>query len=95
LCIPKKEVDYIFDLDDESYAKLMLFSKIVATGIKLVVPCKKIGITVIGLEVPHAHVHLVPMNELGDMNFAGVRPEFTKEEFESLTAEIKAAITSL
>jgi histidine triad (HIT) family protein len=95
LCIPKKDVDYIFDIDDESYVKLMLFSKIVATGIKLVVPCKKIGVTVIGLEVPHAHVHLVPMNELGDMNFAGVRPEFTKEEFEKLTAEIKAAITSL
>lgn len=95
LCIPKEEVDYIFDMSNESYTKLMLFSKIVATGLKQVVPCKKIGVTVIGLEVPHAHVHLVPMNELNDMNFSGVRPEFTKEEFEELAAKIKSAITSL
>ena len=95
LCIPKEEVDYIFDMSNESYTKLMLFSKIVATGLKQVVTCKKIGVTVIGLEVPHAHVHLVPMNELNDMNFSGGRPEFTKEEFEELAAKIKSAITSL
>lgn len=95
LCIPKEEIDYIFDMSDESYAKLMQFAKIVAIGLKKAVPCKKVGITVIGLEVPHAHVHLVPMNELNDMNFAGVRPEFTKEEFENLAAEIAQAITSL
>ena len=95
LCIPKEEVDYIFDMSDESYAKLMQFSKIVASGLKQAVPCKKIGITVIGLEVPHAHVHLVPMNELNDMNFSAPRPEFTKEEFESLATEIKIAISSL
>lgn len=95
LCIPKIEVDYIFDMTDEAYARLMLFSKIVATGLKKAVPCKKVGVTIIGLEVPHAHVHLVPMNELGDMNFMGVRPEFTKDEFEKLAAEIKLAITSL
>ncbi len=95
LCIPKLEVDYLFDMSDEAYTRLMLFSKIVATGLRKAVPCKKIGVTVIGLEVPHAHVHLVPMNELNDMNFAGVRPEFTKEQFENLAAEIKAAITSL
>ncbi len=94
LCIPKEEVDYIFDMSDQSYAKLMLFAKIVATGLKKAVPCKKIGITVIGLEVPHAHVHLVPMNELNDMNFANTRPEFTKEEFDKLASEIKAAIIS-
>lgn len=95
LCIPKLEVDYLFDMSDEAYTRLMLFSKIVATGLRKAVPCKKIGVTVIGLEVPHAHVHLVPMNELNDMNFAGVRPEFTKEQFENLAADIKAAITSL
>ncbi len=94
LCIPKKEVDYIFDLEDMDYAKLMLFAKIVANGIKKVVPCKKIGITVIGLEVPHAHVHLVPMNELGDMNFMAERPVFTEEEFVSLASEIEKAIIS-
>src|SRR5574343_1661636 len=95
LCIPKEEVDYIFDMSNESYAKLMQFANIVATGLKIAVPCKKIGITVIGLEVPHAHVHLVPMNELNDMNFSAPRPEFTKEEFESLATEIKSAISSL
>ncbi len=95
LCIPKDEVDYIFDMSDESYAKLMQFSKIVATGLKQAVPCKKIGITVIGLEVPHAHIHLVPMNELNDMNFSAPRPEFTKEEFETLASKIKSAISSL
>ena len=95
LCIPKEEVDYIFDMSNESYAKLMQFAKIVATGLKIAVPCKKIGITVIGLEVPHAHVHLVPMNELNDMNFSAPRPEFTKEEFEVLASEIKSAISSL
>lgn len=95
LCIPKEEVDYIFDMTNESYAKLMMFAKIVARGLKKAIPCKKIGVTVIGLEVPHAHIHLVPMNELGDMNFSGVRPEFTKEEFERLALEIKEAIISL
>ncbi len=95
LCIPKVEIDYIFDMSDDAFAKLMQFSKIVAIGLKKAVPCKKVGITVIGLEVPHAHVHLVPMNELNDMNFTGIRPEFTKEEFETLAAEIKIAITSL
>eukprot|EP01137_Pigoraptor_chileana_P021717 Opistho-2@85761 len=95
LCIPKQEVDYLFDMTDEAYTRLMLFSKIVATGLKKAVPCKKVGVTVIGLEVPHAHVHLVPMNELNDMNFAGIRPEFTKEQFENLAADIKSAITTL
>lgn len=95
LCIPKDEVDYLFEMSNEAYTKLMLFAKIVATGLKVAVPCKKVGVTVIGLEVPHAHVHLVPMNELNDMNFSGVRPEFTKEEMEALAAAIKKAIASL
>src|ERR1700712_5223867 len=69
LVIPKKEVDYLFDLDDETYAGLQIFAKIVATGIKKVIPCKKVGVAVIGLEVPHAHIHLIPMNEVGDLNF--------------------------
>lgn len=94
LCIPKTEVDYIFDMEDMDYAKLMLFAKIVAKGIKKVVPCKKIGVTVIGLEVPHAHVHLVPMNELGDMNFMGERPVFSEAEFIALASEIEKAIIS-
>lgn len=86
LVIPKKEIDYIFDLDDDTYAGLMLFAKKVATSIKKVIPCERIGITVIGLEVPHAHVHLVPMNSMGDMNFAAAKLSFPKEEMEA-TAE--------
>lgn len=86
LVIPKKEIDYIFDLDDDTYAGLMLFAKKVATSIKKVIPCERIGITVMGLEVPHAHVHLVPMNSMGDMNFAAAKLSFSKEEMEA-TAE--------
>lgn len=69
LCIPKHEVDYIFDLDDEEYIGLMAFAKKVAKGLKEAVPCRKIGVTVLGLEVPHAHVHLVPMRTEADMDF--------------------------
>jgi histidine triad (HIT) family protein len=70
LVIPKKEVDYIFDLDDETYTGLNIFAKIVATGIKKAITCERIGVTVIGLEVPHAHIHLIPINNMGDMNFS-------------------------
>ena len=70
LCVPKMEVDYIFDLDDETYSELMLFSKKVATAIKKTIPCKKVGVVVIGLEVPHAHVHLIPLDAIGDVNFS-------------------------
>ncbi len=69
LCIPKHEVDYIFDLDDEEYLGLMAFAKKVAQGLKHAVPCRKVGVTVLGLEVPHAHVHLVPMRTEADMDF--------------------------
>jgi histidine triad (HIT) family protein len=85
LCITKKEVDYIFNLDEESYLKLMSFSKRVAAAIEAVVACKRIGVAVIGLEVPHTHVHLVPINNVGDINFAQERKQFTTEEF-TLTA---------
>ena len=69
LVIPRKETDYIFDLTDEELASLMLFAKRVAKALKKAIPCKKVGITVIGLDVPHTHVHLVPMNTGSDMNF--------------------------
>jgi|SRR5919202_3891576 histidine triad (HIT) family protein len=69
LVIPKKEVDYIFDLDDELYVGLMAFAKKVGAAIEKAVPCKRIGIAVVGLEVPHAHVHLIPLNSMADMNF--------------------------
>lgn len=94
LCIPKKETDYIFNLENEEYAKLFLFSKIVATGLKKVVECKKIGVSVVGLEVPHAHIHLIPMNSIDDMSFTKERVELSTEEFSSLAKKIADAISS-
>ena len=70
LVIPKKDVDYIFDIEDLLLADMIIFSKLVARKLKNVFPCKKIGVTVIGLEVPHAHIHLIPMNSLSDMDFS-------------------------
>ncbi|WP_407426575.1 HIT family protein [Arcticibacter sp.] len=90
LVIPKQEVDYIFDMDDHAYAGLMLFAKKVALSIRKVVPCERIGMTVMGLEVPHAHVHLVPMNSIGDMNFASAKLNFSKEEMEDTAQAIAA-----
>lgn len=92
LVIPKQEVDYIFDLDDETYTRLQLFAKIVATGLKKAIPCKKVGVAVIGLEVPHAHIHLIPMNRVDDMNFARPKLIFTSEELEATAEKIKVAL---
>jgi histidine triad (HIT) family protein len=93
LCIPKKEIDYIFEMEDADYLALMHFSKKVAKGIKQVIPCQKVGVAVIGLEVPHAHVHLIPMNTVQDMNFSNPRLTFTKEEYLQLVEIISAAIS--
>jgi histidine triad (HIT) family protein len=92
LVIPKQEVDYLFDLDDELYAGLQMFAKIVATAMKQVIPCKKIGVAVIGLEVPHTHIHLIPMNEVGDLNFSRPKLTFTPEQFEATAEKIKEAL---
>lgn len=92
LVIPKKEVDYIFDLDDETYNGLMIFTKIVAEGIKKVIPCVKVGVAVIGLEVPHAHIHLIPMNEVSDMNFSRPKLSFSAAEMEITAEKIKEAL---
>ena len=81
LVVPKKEVDYIFDLDDASYDGLMSFSKSIAKAIKQAIPCNRIAMSVIGLEVPHAHVHLIPMNTMNDANFSNEKLKLTKEEF--------------
>lgn len=80
LVIPKIEIDYIFDLDDELLSRMMIFSKKVAVKLKSKIECKKIGIAVIGLEVPHAHIHLVPMNNVDDLNFSRPKLIVTKEE---------------
>ncbi len=90
LVVPKKEVDYIFDLDADTYTGLMLFTQKVATAVKKAVPCKKVGVAVIGLEVPHTHIHLVPMEAVSDMNFANPKLQFEKEAFEKVCADIKA-----
>lgn len=92
LVIPKKEVDYIFDLDDETYNGLMIFARIVAEGIKKVIPCKKVGVAVVGLEVPHVHIHLIPLNEVNDMNFSRSKLSFSKEEMEATAEKIKEAL---
>jgi histidine triad (HIT) family protein len=91
LVIPKVEVDYIFDLDDETYTGLQIFAKIVATAIKKAIPCKKVGVAVIGLEVPHAHIHLIPLNRVDDLNFSRPKLSFTQEELAATKDKIKAA----
>lgn len=91
LVIPKNEIDYIFDLDDGHYNELMLFAKEVAIKIKNVIPCNRIGVTVIGLEVPHAHVHLIPINKERDMNFSNSKLKLSEEEFESIANMIRNA----
>jgi len=94
LVIPKKEVDYLFDLDDETYTGLQIFAKIVARGIEKAIPCKRIGVTVIGLEVPHVHIHLIPINSMDDMNFSRPKLKFTSEELEATAAKIRAALAN-
>ena len=84
LVIPKKEVDYLFDLDDETYGGLQLFAKKVAIGLKKAITCKRVGVLVLGLEVPHAHIHLVPIQSENDvLNFSN-KKKFTPEEFEEI-----------
>lgn len=91
LVVPKQEVDYIFDLDDETLAGLYVFAKKVAHAIKKVVPCKRVGVCVIGLEVPHAHVHLVPMNTMGDINFTRPKLNPAIEEIAEVAEKIRKA----
>ncbi|GAB3923114.1 HIT family protein [Mucilaginibacter myungsuensis] len=92
LVIPKKEVDQLFDLDDETYTGLQLFAKIVATGLKKATDVKRIGVVVMGLEVPHAHIHLIPMNKADDINFSNDKLKYTPEEFETIANAIKDAL---
>lgn len=92
LVIPKKEVDYLFDLDDETYTGLQLFAKKVALGIQKAIPCKKVGVMVLGLEVPHAHIHLVPMQSEADLLNFSKKLSLTKEEMAEITASIAKEI---
>jgi len=88
LCIPRREVDYIFDMDDDEIARFQVFAKHVAQAIKAVIPCVKVGEAVLGLEVPHAHIHLVPMQSEGDMRFGKPKAEVSPEEMQSVAAQI-------
>ena len=91
LVIPKKETDYLFDVDDATYNGLMLFAKQVAIAIKKVIECKRIGVAVVGFEVPHAHIHLAPINGLYDIDFSKPKLQLSNEEFVETAKAIKAA----
>ena len=88
LIIPKIEIDYIFDIEDDLLGEMMIFSKEVARKIKLAYPCKKVGVTVIGLEVPHAHIHLIPINSLNDMNFTSPKLNLGMDELSVIAKNI-------
>jgi histidine triad (HIT) family protein len=94
LCVPKKEVDKVFDLDEETYTKLMAFARKVALALRQVVECKRIGMAVVGLEVPHVHVHLIPLNQMAEMTFQQ-KVNMTDEQFESLAKEVAIAYQNL
>lgn len=89
LCIPKQEINKIFDIEDDLYLGLMAFSKKIAVALEKAVPCKRIGMAVIGLEVPHAHVHLIPLNEMDEMRFQN-KVKLTPQEFEALALKISS-----
>ncbi|MCM8569405.1 HIT family protein [Gramella jeungdoensis] len=91
LCIPKKEIDKIWDLEAEMYQELMRFTRCVAIALEKTVSCKRVGMAVVGLEVPHTHVHLIPLNEMGDMDFSN-NVEMSDEEFKELAASIGSKV---
>lgn len=95
LVIPKKEVDYIFDINDQEYMGLWVFSKIVAQGIKKAFPCEKVGVAVVGLEVAHAHIHLMPLNHVHDMNFEKPKLTLPEEKMTAIAETIREAISSI
>ena len=92
LVVPKAETDYIFDLNDNDLSGLILFSKKVALAIEKAIPCARIGVAVLGLEVPHAHIHLVPMNTMADINFKNPKLKFTPEEFAKIAKRISEKV---
>lgn len=90
LVVPKEETDYIFDLDEDLLGGMMVFAGRVAKAIDKSVPCKRVGVAVLGLEVPHAHIHLIPINDLGDINFARPKLKLSPQEFEEIAEKIRA-----
>ena len=89
LCVPKHEVDYLFDLDDEEYQSLTLFAKRVAKAVGAAMPCQRVGVAVLGMEVPHAHIHLVPLQKETDLLFTNPKKELTPEQFAAIAARIR------
>jgi len=95
LVIPKKETDYIFDIEDDAYMALWVFAKIVAQGVKKAFPCRKVGVAVIGLEVAHAHIHLVPLNEISDLNFSKPKLSLSEEQLTGYADQLRQAIAAV
>jgi histidine triad (HIT) family protein len=92
LVVPKREIDYIFDLDDVYLEGMIVFSKKIAAAIRSVIPCNRIGVAILGLEVPHAHIHLVPMDTMEDINFKNPKLKFSPEEFKEIAAKISEKV---
>jgi len=92
LVVPKRETDYIFDLEDVYLSGMIVFSKKIAIAIKSAIPCNRIGVAILGLEVPHAHIHLVPMDTMEDINFRNPKLKFSPEEFKDIAAKISRKI---
>jgi histidine triad (HIT) family protein len=91
LVVPKQEVDYFFDLENDWLAEINMFSKEVAVKLQRAIPCRRIGVAIIGLEVPHAHVHLIPLNTMADINFSAERLKFTQDELAAIAASVRDA----
>lgn len=92
LVVPKEEIDYVFDIDDALLSDMMIFSKKVALGIEKVIECKRVGIAVLGLEVPHAHIHLIPIDDLTDTNFEKPKLKFSDKEYKEIAEKIRNAV---
>ncbi len=92
LVIPKKEIDYIFDFSDEEHKDFWNYAKYISHAVKAAIPCKRIGIAVIGLEVPHAHIHLIPMNKVSDMNFANPKLKISDDEMREIVSRIQSKV---
>ena len=92
LVVPKRETDYIFDLEDHYLSGMVILSKKIAVAIKNVIPCNRIGVAILGLEVPHAHIHLVPMDTMEDINFKNPKLKFSPEEFREIAAKISRSV---
>lgn len=93
LVIPKKEIDYLFDMPEQEYLDLQNFARKVGIALKQAIPCQRIGTAVVGLEVPHVHIHLIPLDSIQDLNFSNPRLKFSKEEFQSIADQIAGAMT--